>query len=203
MWVNLGGVWEKRRLHLKLAVISGDQLSQDYVCGRMAINSGNAGRIHRGCGSSAIHLGNALDGTGILSTSCRPPPTEILKRLNGLALLDVSGLQEQGRLNELLGPAIDRESRKQHKLAVEYLLRVKRLAKAILNKTFSMYELSHQSSAGDGIQQLQAQTGARHGREVPESTFALRRKKICRYCQCSPQSMGTSRQGQGCGGSQP
>jgi hypothetical protein len=46
MWVNLGGVWKKRRLHLKLAVISGDQLSQDYVCGRMVINSGNAGRIH-------------------------------------------------------------------------------------------------------------------------------------------------------------
>jgi hypothetical protein len=111
MWVNLGGVWKKRRLHLKLAVISGDQLSQDYVCGRMAINSGNAGRIHQGCGASAIHLGNALDGAGVLSTGCRPPPTEILKRLNGLALLDVSGLQEQGLLNELLGPTTDRESR--------------------------------------------------------------------------------------------
>jgi hypothetical protein len=69
---------------------------------------------------------------------CHPPPTEILKRLNGLALLDVSGLQEQGLLNEFLGPTIDRESRKQHKLAVAYLLPVKRLAKAILNKMFSM-----------------------------------------------------------------
>jgi hypothetical protein len=46
MWVNLVGVWKKWRLHLKLAIISGDQLSQDYVCGRMAINSGNASRIH-------------------------------------------------------------------------------------------------------------------------------------------------------------
>jgi hypothetical protein len=107
MWVNLGGVWEKQRLHLKLAIISGDQLSQDYICGCMAINSGNAGCIHQGCGSSAIHVGNALDGTGVLSTGCHPPPTEILKRLNGLALLDISGLQEQGLLNELMGPAID------------------------------------------------------------------------------------------------
>jgi hypothetical protein len=76
MWVNLGGVWEKLRLHLKLIVISGDQLSHDYICGHMTINSGNAGCIHQGCGSSAIHLGNALDGTGILSTSSCPPPTE-------------------------------------------------------------------------------------------------------------------------------
>jgi Plavaka transposase len=142
MWVNLGGVWEKRRLHLKLAIISGDQLSQDYICGRMPINSGNAGRIHRGCGSSAIHLGNALDQNGILSKSCRGPPTELLKRLNNLALLDVTSL-EQGQLNELLPPASGRQTRKQNKLVVEYLLRVKKLAKAILNKTFSMYELTN------------------------------------------------------------
>jgi hypothetical protein len=66
----------------------------------------------------------------------------------GLALLDISGLQEQGRLNDLLGPASVQESRKQHKLAFEYLLQVKKVIKAILNKTFSMYKLIN---AFDGI----------------------------------------------------
>lgn len=147
MWVNLGGVWQKRRLLLRLGVLSGDQLSQDTICGRMPINAGSAGRIHRGCGSSAIHLGCALDDNGILSGKCRPPPTLILKRLNRLALLDIASLVN-GPLKELVPPASGKETKRQNKLMVEYLQRVQKLAKAILNKVFSTYE---HNSAFDGV----------------------------------------------------
>jgi hypothetical protein len=37
MWVNLGGVWKKRRLHIVLSILLGDQKSQDFLCSRKAI----------------------------------------------------------------------------------------------------------------------------------------------------------------------
>jgi len=40
MWVNLGGVWQRRGLRIKLCFASGDQKSQDSICGRMSINGG-------------------------------------------------------------------------------------------------------------------------------------------------------------------
>jgi hypothetical protein len=40
MMINIGGVWQKRRLHIHVLVIMGDQKSQDYMCGRKSINSG-------------------------------------------------------------------------------------------------------------------------------------------------------------------
>jgi hypothetical protein len=45
MMINLGGVWQKRRLHIHVSVVMGDQKSQEYLCGRKPINSGNAGRV--------------------------------------------------------------------------------------------------------------------------------------------------------------
>jgi hypothetical protein len=44
MMINFGGVWQKRRLHIRVSVVMGDQKSQDYLCGRKSINSRNAGR---------------------------------------------------------------------------------------------------------------------------------------------------------------
>jgi hypothetical protein len=31
VWGNLGGMWQKRRLHLFASVVSSDQKSQDYL----------------------------------------------------------------------------------------------------------------------------------------------------------------------------
>jgi hypothetical protein len=118
MWVNLGGVWSKRRLYIKLAIISGDQLSQDNICGRKPINSGNTADIHHGCGSSCIHLGNALDSNGILSTKCHPPPTKTIKRLNDLALLDIETLKVD-ILTKTSEITPVKEAQKQNKLAVD------------------------------------------------------------------------------------
>jgi len=53
MWVNLGGEWQRRKLRIKVCFVSGNQKSEDYICGCMSINGGNAGQIHRGCMASA------------------------------------------------------------------------------------------------------------------------------------------------------
>ena len=151
-WVNLGGTWKKMRLHIKLAIVSGDQLSQDNICARVSSNNGTAGRIHRGCGSSALHLANALNSDGILSQKCRPPPTAIMRRLNDLALLDAADDQTSSDVIEGILPTTGdnatAESRKQNKLTLELLDRVKRLAKGILYKTFSTHAIEN---AFDGI----------------------------------------------------
>jgi hypothetical protein len=41
LWVNLGGVWQQRRLHIHVCAVSmGDQKSQDHLCGRKLTNNG-------------------------------------------------------------------------------------------------------------------------------------------------------------------
>ncbi len=34
MMINIGGVWQKRRLHIHVSVVIGDQKTQDYLFGR-------------------------------------------------------------------------------------------------------------------------------------------------------------------------
>ena len=143
MWVNLGGVWEKKRLHVKVCCVNGDQKSQDNLVGRKAINGGVAGRIHRGCGSSALCLYGALNAKGYLSKSCSEPPTQEMKTLNALALVDVGDQGELIRhIRELnLGS-------KEESVLVPYVRRVKKLSKAILGRVFSMHPVRN---AFDGI----------------------------------------------------
>jgi hypothetical protein len=97
MWVNLGCVWERRQLHIKLCLVSGNQKSQDYICGRMSINSGNAGHIHHGCMASAIHLSSAVSPDGyLLSQPCCEPPAHVMSRLYDLALIDLGNEAQDG-----------------------------------------------------------------------------------------------------------
>jgi hypothetical protein len=65
--VNLGGIWQRKRLHLHVTVIMGDQKLQDYLCGRKSMNSGNAGRVHHSCMASAVSASN-------VSTTVSPSP---------------------------------------------------------------------------------------------------------------------------------
>lgn len=139
MWVNLGGEWQRRRLHIKVCVVSGDQKSQDYICGRMSVNGGHAGRVHRGCMASAVNS-TSVGANGVLSGGCRKPPTQVLKRLNDLALLDVGN--EGSGLMAVVGDLIPTESRgarTQNRQVAGYLSFVKKLAKTILTKVFSMH----------------------------------------------------------------
>jgi hypothetical protein len=62
MMINLGRVWQKRRLHIHVSVVMGGQKSQDYLCGRKTINSGNAGRVHCSCMTSGLQASNTVAG---------------------------------------------------------------------------------------------------------------------------------------------
>ena len=53
----LGDIVQRRAL-LPLMVVMGDQLSQDTLCGRLKSNSGGAGRVHRSCMCSYLHIDN-------------------------------------------------------------------------------------------------------------------------------------------------
>jgi len=151
MWVNLGTHWEKRRLHVKTANILGDQKSQDYVCGRVAANNGSAGRIHRGCGCSVVEHTIALANHESNVLPCGDPPTQAIKRLNDLALLDLSDEAEEGPvalLGDVLPPDESLQSRREHRSVVSFLRRVQKLAREILNDVFSMHP---HRNAFDGI----------------------------------------------------
>jgi hypothetical protein len=95
MWVNLGGIWKKKRLCIVLSIVSGDQKSQDFLCGRKAINNGSAGRVHRGCMTSAVNS-TAVGPDGALHGGCQKPLIQVLNRLNDLALMDVNDNANSG-----------------------------------------------------------------------------------------------------------
>ena len=59
---SIGGIVYKKQLLLPVAFIMGDQMSQDKLCGRKAINAGGAGRIHRGCMCSQLHASSPCGG---------------------------------------------------------------------------------------------------------------------------------------------
>ncbi len=111
MWVNLGGIWKKRTLLIVFSIVSGDQSLQDYLCGRKASN-------------------------GILHGGCQKLPTQVLNRLNDLALMDVSNNANSGPM-ALVQQILLAKSRKQwreKRLVVEHLGRVQRLSKSILSR---------------------------------------------------------------------
>jgi hypothetical protein len=140
MSVNLGGLWQKRRLHIHVGAVMGDQLSQDHLVGRKPIISGNAGRVHRVCMSLAVQASNVSNDLHTASEECRLVNHEIICQLNNLALmkLDPSVNGPAKTVNKAL--SIDTvPERKEHKKSVDYMRRVARLTEAILGKVYSMY----------------------------------------------------------------
>jgi hypothetical protein len=80
MMINLGGVWPKRRLHIHVSVVMGNQKSQDYICGRNSINSGNAGsRVHHSCTTSGLQASNMV-------ASCCLANPDVISQLNKIAM---------------------------------------------------------------------------------------------------------------------
>jgi hypothetical protein len=148
-WLNFAGVWAKKRLRLGVCVIAGDQKSQDNVTGRIGANGGNACRIHRGCMASAVNC-TAVGPNGALHGGCVPPPTLVLKRLNQLALMDVSDGAESGPMavvHQLLPSAPSSAVREDNLLAVAHIRCIQKLAKVVLHKVFSMH--AHKSAFDD------------------------------------------------------
>jgi hypothetical protein len=83
MMINLGGVWQKRRLHIHVSVVMGNQKSHDYLCGRKSINSGNAGRIHRSCMTSGLQASNMV-------ASCCLDYPDVISKLNEIAMMELN-----------------------------------------------------------------------------------------------------------------
>ncbi len=83
MMINLGGVWQKRRLHIHVSVVMGNQKSQDYLCARKSINSGNAGSIHCSCMTSGLQASNTVAGC------CLANPN-VMHQLNKIALTELN-----------------------------------------------------------------------------------------------------------------
>jgi hypothetical protein len=140
MWVNLGGIWKKRRLCIVLSIVLGDQKLQDYLCGRKVSNNGSASHICNGCMALAVNA-TAVGPDGILHGGCHKPPTQVLNRLNDLALMDVSDNADLGPMTlvQQFLPAEARKQQRENLLVVEHLCRVQRLSKSILSRVFSMH----------------------------------------------------------------
>jgi hypothetical protein len=83
MMINLGGVMQKRRLHNHVSVVMGNQKSQDYLCGRKSINSGNAGRVHCSCMTSGLQVSNMVAGC------CLANP-DVISHLNEIAMMELN-----------------------------------------------------------------------------------------------------------------
>jgi hypothetical protein len=136
MWVNLGGIWKKKRLRIVLSVVLGNQKSQDFLCGRKAINNGSAGWVHHRCMASAVNS-TAVGPDSALHGGCQKPPIQVLNRLNDLALMDVNDNANSGpmALVQQLLPSGSTNQQKEKRLVVQHLCRVKRLSKNILGKS--------------------------------------------------------------------
>ncbi len=149
MWVNLRGVWKKKRLHIVLSVVLGDQKSQDFLCGRKVINNGSAGRVHCRCMALAVNS-TAVGPGGALHGGCQNLLIQVLNRLNDLALMDVSNNATSGPMaviNKIL-PAESIKQQREKCAVVQHICFVKRVATKILGKVFSMH--GHRN-AFDGI----------------------------------------------------
>jgi hypothetical protein len=83
MMINLGGVWQKRRLHIHVSVVMGNQKSQDYICGRKSINSRNARRVHCSCMTSGLQPSNMV-------ASCCLAIPDVISQLNKIAMMELN-----------------------------------------------------------------------------------------------------------------
>jgi hypothetical protein len=149
MWVNLGGTWRKMRLCIPLSVISGNQKLQDYLCGRKASNNGSAGCVHRRCMALAVYA-TAVGPSRVLHGGCQKPPTQVLRQLNDLALMDVSDVTKSGPISQVhqLLPVNSRNKQLEKRCALELFRRVQKLSIGILGSIFTMH--AHRN-AFDGI----------------------------------------------------
>jgi len=133
LYINLGGVRQKRRVHFHVMFIVGDQKSQDCVCGRVCSNLGGAGRIHRACMCSAVR------GSDASTSSCSSLVNiDVVKSLNHTALLNEVSLSESVRSTL---PGVHRADKVQMKLVVDFVCRTVKLARALLARPYTLYPL--------------------------------------------------------------
>jgi hypothetical protein len=135
MMINLGGVWQKRRLHIHLSVVMGDQKSQDYQCGRKSIHSGNAERVHHTCMTSGLQASNMV-------ASCCPANPDVISKLNKIAMTELNKcLPGPAKTISDTLPRSTTLEKCEYMKALDFLNRRVKLARNILGRTYSMHLL--------------------------------------------------------------
>jgi len=133
MRVNLGGVQREVRVHVHIAFVMGDQLSQDLLCGRVANTNTDAGRIHRACMCSGARASDTLN------ESCSDfIDPELVEELNGIALHDPKVLKEE--IHKLFSHGPRRVECKQ---ASDYVKTKVKLARALAGKPYCLYPINN------------------------------------------------------------
>jgi hypothetical protein len=139
MMINLGRVWQKRRLHIHVSVVMGDQKLQDYICGR---NSRKAGRVHHSCMTSSLQASNTVAGC------CLANP-DVISQLNKIAMIKLNKCVPgpAKTISDTL-PRLTTLEKHEYKKALGFLNRRVKLARSILGRTYSMHPLRN---AFDGV----------------------------------------------------
>jgi hypothetical protein len=135
MMINLGGVWKKRRLHIHVSVVMGDQKSQDYLCGRKSINSRNTGRVHCSCMTSGLQASNMVGGC------CFANP-DVISKLNEIAMMELNKcLPGPAKTISDTLPRSTTLEKCEYKKALGFLNRRAKLERSIIRRTYSMHPL--------------------------------------------------------------
>ena len=136
--INLGGVVERRRIHPHVAIIMGDQESQDQNCCRKKSNVGRAGRVHRACMCSGVNASNACHSSCSSLVNVR-----VIKELTDAALIETDP-KEDGPVKDVqeMLPAVSYRQKEERRKASSFITRVKKLAIQVLARPHTQPTLS-------------------------------------------------------------
>ena len=138
---SIGGIVYKKRLLLPVAFIMGDQMSQDKLCGRKAINAGGAGRIHRGCMCSQLHASSPCGGI------CKRVDKKRILELTHLSRMTESETKDIVRENIptpiTMTLTIEKRIKKERLSLLAHLQRRTKFARATLERVYSMYPIKN------------------------------------------------------------
>ena len=116
-----------RRAFLPLMIVMGDQLSQDTLCGRLKSNSGGAGRVHRSCMCSYLHIDNPFH-------HCKKVDTTTLNMLTTHATTSDENIASKINMYS---------STKDARAAKTYLLKQRSMFRSVLRHPFTTHPIKN------------------------------------------------------------
>jgi len=126
----------QRRALLPLMVVMGDQLSQDTLCGRLKSNSGGAGRVHRSCMCSYLHIDDPFH-------KCKKVNIATLK-----LLMSHATTSDEDIASKIASKISTISSQKDIRAAKTFLQRKRTMFRSILRHPFTTHPIKN---AFDGI----------------------------------------------------
>ena len=127
-----GGEIVPRRARLPLMIVMGDQLSQDTLCGRIKSNSGGAGRVHRSCMCSYLHVDNPYH-------ECKKVDMVPVNFWISESLKSDEMISEQ--LNKI--SSLSECTQQQKNITKAYLLKKRNMFRSILRHPFTLHSLKN------------------------------------------------------------